>query len=88
MKELLKMGDAGYQEIVALSAKLDVIIALMLQRSADLESKQDKGDVAEFLRGFGLSYPSIALILGSSANSIKVLLSQKRAKGRKGNKRK
>lgn len=65
-----------------ISGKLDVLIALAMKQNAG-DAKPDKGTLAVYLRNFGLSYDSIALILESSSNSIQALLSQRRVRPKK-----
>ncbi len=68
-------------EVIAdISAKLDVLIAISLKLQENPDSKREKGDLATYLREFGLPAKSIASILDSSQNSIQALLSQRRTK--------
>jgi hypothetical protein len=63
------------------SRKLNVVIALLLRillEDRDFTQKKRKGtgDLAVYLKGHGLEYEDIAAILGSSAASVRELVSR------------
>jgi len=69
------------------SRKLNVVIALLLRillEDRDFEEKKRKGtgDLAVYLKAHGLAYEDIAAILGSSAASIRELVSRENRKKR------
>jgi len=72
------MSEMDKHAIDALSKKLDVIIGILLhfaQKDADFNNgKQKTGDLAVLLKKHGLGYAEIAAILGSSVDSIRVLV--------------
>ena len=68
-----------------ISSRLNAVIALLIRRqSKDGDLKRKIGDYAVLLRSFGIPYGEIAKILGSSENSVKVLVSQKKKTTKEG----
>ena len=72
---------AEAESLDELSRKLNVVIALLLRillEDQDFTQKKRKGtgDLAVYLKGCGLKYEDVAAILGSSAASIRELVSR------------
>jgi hypothetical protein len=71
----------GEESLEQHSRKLNVVIALLLRillEDRDFAEKKRKGtgDLAVYLKAHGLEYDDIAAILGSSAASIRELVSR------------
>jgi hypothetical protein len=82
------MAHAEANQIAELSKKIDVVINILLhfaRKDAQFNGgKHSSGDLAVWLNGVGLGNADIAIILGTSAESIRVLLHNKKKTRKRG----
>lgn len=80
------MADVSNDLLADISAKLNVLIALMLRQMSGqkgfAKSKRNTGagEIVHFLAEMGLDAKDIAVIIGSPVTSVRTLLTPKRRK--------
>jgi hypothetical protein len=85
------MAEPETSGIEAMSRKLDVLLNVLLhfaRKEADFNGgKRETGDLAVWLNKLGMSHAEIATMLGSTTNSVGVMLHKKRKASKKSKKK-